>query len=78
MAERPSEKLGRWPPNMILSHAPTCQQTGTQKVKAGGPITSGKNALGIINDDNWKPKPTVWGGLVVKDAFVAGSDPGFG
>lgn len=33
-AERPSEDLGRWPPNALLSHSAGCRRIGTREVKA--------------------------------------------
>lgn len=35
---RPSEKLGRWPANLILQHDPACSLMGTAKVK-GSPTS---------------------------------------
>lgn len=48
---------GRWPTNLVLEHMSGCVQEGTHEVhssKAGARNT----ALGIMNDDSWKPSPT--------------------
>lgn len=34
MENRPSEALGRWPANFVLSHSPSCRRVGTQTVEA--------------------------------------------
>lgn len=48
---------GRWPANLILGHLDGCSVTGSQRVKSrkGGVRNT---ALGIMNDDSWKPSMT--------------------
>jgi hypothetical protein len=43
---------GRWPANVVLSHAPECRQVGTRKVKGGGGYGGGqgKGLAGIYGD----------------------------
>ena len=47
----------RWPANLILGHLDGCSVTGSQRVKShkGGVRNP---ALGIMNDDSWKPSVT--------------------
>ena len=33
MADRPGEAIGRWPANLVLSHAPECVEVGTRRIK---------------------------------------------
>ena len=49
------DSKGRWPSNMVLSHAPGCVRHGTKKVKPSGSGTR-TTALGIVNDDGWEAK----------------------
>jgi general stress protein YciG len=46
--------LGRWPPNVVLVHAPGCQSAGTKRVRNIGGTTR-NTALGVMNDDGWTP-----------------------
>jgi hypothetical protein len=46
--------VGRWPANVVFSHEPECREIGTKRVKGSNGIR-GRNALGVINDDNWQP-----------------------
>ena len=66
--------LGRWPANMVLTHAADCadvcapdcpvaeldQQSGQTTSGAGGGTRT--TALGRMNDDGWLPKPTEMSG----------------
>ena len=55
--ERPSEQLGRWPSNLVLTHSPKCRRTGTAEVPMAvrssisvepcGGIYGGGNGLGV-------------------------------
>jgi len=55
-------EAGRFPPNVVMEHTPGCRKVGTKKVKASraGTLTSTEKALGLINDDGWKPSPTTY------------------
>jgi hypothetical protein len=64
MAERESEQLGRFPPNLLLSHSDGCEQVGTRAVKANP----------TWDTPNRKP-PTIFGSEV---AAVSGTRHGDG
>lgn len=52
--------VGRWPPNLLLSHSAGCVRVGDRKVKSAphGPNAGNSDAtLGVLNDDGWRPKP---------------------
>lgn len=51
---------GRWPPNAVFTHSAGCRLVGEQKIKGitGGDVR-GSKTLGLMNDDNWKPKRTL-------------------
>lgn len=51
----PPNPGGRWPSNIVLTHAVGCERIGTRKVNSGGGTTDASSALGIMNDDGWKP-----------------------
>lgn len=79
MENRPSEALGRWPPNLLLVHTPGCERAGTRRVKNVGGSTSGETALG--QGSGWNPhenrptgiaRPRDEDGLETIDAWACG------
>jgi DNA modification methylase len=63
--------LGRWPPNVLLSHGPDCTETAcapgcpVAELDQQSPRTSSEKsgairdtAFGLMNDGAWAPKPT--------------------
>jgi len=53
---------GRWPANLLLTHAPGCVQTGTKKVKAsGGSSFSGTRQEGVFDTGLATRVPTIYG-----------------
>ena len=52
---RSGELKGRWPANLILLHREGCRETGTSVVHSSGKGVS-TTALGIMNDDGWRPQ----------------------
>lgn len=48
---------GRWPANVVFSHADGCRQVGTRTVKSSHDIHDSGSALGRMNDDAWEAKP---------------------
>ena len=56
MEERAGEALGRWPANLVLSHAADCEHLGTKKVKGIGGTAAGR-CQGVdsdVYDGGWK------------------------
>lgn len=45
--ERTNHPQGRWPANLILSHLPDCQCTGTVDIPAGPPTPSGMDRINM-------------------------------
>lgn len=64
-----STAAGRWPANLVLSHAEGCRPIGTQQVQSTAGVR-GKRACALINDDGWQPK--IWD--CVEDCPVAELD----
>lgn len=57
-----SHVAGRWPPHLVLTHAPDCELRGVKRVKATCHDQTGsprRTALGQMNDDAWQPAETV-------------------
>lgn len=46
---------GRWPSNLLFIHGVSCRLLGSKKVRSSVDGTRRPSALGIMNDDGWKP-----------------------
>lgn len=47
VAERPGEQIGRWPPNLLLSHSADCVCTGTEVVASNGHFPARRGVGGL-------------------------------
>jgi site-specific DNA-methyltransferase (adenine-specific) len=43
--------LGRWPPNLVLTHHPDCRKVGTRKVRSGVTVTGGGFRTEYVSGD---------------------------
>jgi len=64
--QTPGQKIGRWPPNLILQHKPGCQLVGSQQMGSGeyvegeGRRPGGFGDVGADKGDN-KPNGPIYG-----------------
>lgn len=55
-AARPGEAEGRWPPNVLLTHAEGCEPTGARQVKSGAYVGRNRDAAELPGgyDGGWR------------------------
>lgn len=62
VAAVPVEGMGRWPPNVVLTHSPQCEQVGTRKIKGNTGTSGGVPDSGIYGKSmpRGSGEPTGW------------------
>jgi DNA modification methylase len=56
-AEHPGEQLGRWPPNLVLSHSIDCKLLGTKKVSSSNFQGHPNGRLNAVYGNDDRPRP---------------------
>lgn len=55
---RVSGATGRWPPNLLLSHLPSCISAGTRQIKGNRTDTRPEGDAGRSDKSQWRFRPT--------------------